>query len=486
VVPGHDFVARPAHELEPVGAELLLALLGGDLLREGEHGVTDGDLAVDDRTRADDHLAPAYLEVAGQGPEADPGLLDPGRVTPQHVGGRTPVKTGRPVGRIHAGRLSDDLRRHPSDLRHPLRRVPCGPRAQFVEPDSPFLDEGPVVEAFLDNDVDPAHEECRVGARPQLDPDIGKPACFGPSGIDDDKLEVARVHPLLEPLEIERRRGAEVAAFDHHALQAGELRALVRHAEQRVVHGDGVAATDSAGAADVRRIAEQVEEARAHRVHVTAVGTLVDRQGLGPVFVLQVGQLHRYLVKRLVPGDLLPPVLAPLPLPLQRMQELLGAVEPLDVMGHPVGTAVVRGRVVLVAAEAGQSALLHRGDQPALVDAARRGPADDLLLVDCAFCRFLRHPCRPLRRGTSGRSTRATVQWSASIVHEAEVAEVVPYLRHFSAPPGPSGLDHGLQRLRLGVVDHRTAHEHEPAFGSAFVKQSGHVLLNFLRRTDRE
>ena len=103
----------------------------------------------------------------------------------------------------------------PGDLRDPLGRVLGGPRAQLVEAEGPLLDESPVVEPLLDDHVDPGHEEGRVGARPQLHPDVGEPAGLGLAGIDDDELEVAlAAMPLLEPLEVERRRVAEVAAVD--------------------------------------------------------------------------------------------------------------------------------------------------------------------------------------------------------------------------------------------------------------------------------
>ena len=154
-------------------------------------------------------------------------------------------------------------------------------------------------------------------------------------------------------------------------LRLGSFGSGVGHAQERVVHGHRVAAADGARAADVRGVAEQVEKARAHGVHVAAVGALVDGERLGPVLLLELGELGRDLVEGLVPRDLLPLVLAPLPLPLQGMQELLRAVEPLDVVRHPVGAAVVGRRVVRVAPQTDQLAVFDRGDQPALVDAAR-------------------------------------------------------------------------------------------------------------------
>ncbi len=229
-------------------------------------------------------------------------------------------------------------------------------------------------------------------------------AGFGLARIDDDDLDLFGLHPLAQALPVERRRMPDVVAVKHHAVHLVDFGPRVGAAQQRVVHGDGVAAADGAGAADVRGIAEEVEEPGAHGVHVAAVGALVEGEGLGPVLCLQAGELFRYLVERLIPGDLLPPVLAALPDPLERMHELLRAVEPLDVVGHAVAAAAVGGGIVGIASKPDQLAVLHRRDQPALVDAARRGPADDLLLLDHFGHRRARTRIALLRRVSPRRT----------------------------------------------------------------------------------
>ena len=202
----------------------------------------------------------------------------------------------------------------------------------------------------------------------------------GLARVDDDDLDLFGLHALPQTLPIERRRMPHVVTVELHAIHLVDLRPRVGASKQGIVHGDGVAAADGARAADVGRVAEQVEETCPHGIHVAAVGSLVHAEGLSAELSLEPCELGRDLIESLVPGDPLPPVFPALADPLERIHELLGAVEPLDVVGHPVGAAAVGRGVLGVAAQTHQFPILHCGDEPALVHTAGRSPADYLLL----------------------------------------------------------------------------------------------------------
>ena len=92
-----------------------------------------------------------------------------------------------------------------------------------------------------------------------------------------------------------------------------------------------------------------MQEAGAQAVVIVAIGPLVNGESLGAVLLLEVGELSRYLIQGLIPGDAFPLVLAPLPLSLQRIEKLLRAIQPLGMMRHAVAAAVIGGGIVRVA-----------------------------------------------------------------------------------------------------------------------------------------
>lgn len=75
---------------------------------------------------------------------------------------------------------------------------------QLVKAVAPFLDELMIVEVFLDDHVDHAEGECRVGAGADLQEEVGLLGNLAEAGVDDDELRAALLHVAQGPLPIQK------------------------------------------------------------------------------------------------------------------------------------------------------------------------------------------------------------------------------------------------------------------------------------------
>ena len=236
-----------------------------------------------------------------------------------------PRQASRLRGGVHAGRLADLIGGYPGDLGHLLGRVVLGALLELLEPHAPLVHELVVVEILLDDHVDPAECERRVGAGADLQEQIGLLGHLAEARVDDHELGAALLAVRVHPVPQKRLRCDGVAAPQHYEVGVHPVRLIGAEAAVGAglePHVAGVA--DGAVAARVRA-AEQVRELvvqpapRARRA-------LGEGERLGPVLVAQLGQLVGYLVERLVPGDLLPLAAAALAHALERLLQAVRVV----------------------------------------------------------------------------------------------------------------------------------------------------------------
>ena len=203
----------------------------------------------------------------------------------------------------------------------------------------PVADKLVVPQLLLEDDVEPCERNGAVGAGVGLQPDVGSGGAVDAGRVDVDVLGgLVLVHvdaaahgapqrafggvclrPALAPVD---DRASRVGRDGHDGLDGPADHGHV----ERVVP----APADGAGVDDVAGVAEQVEEARARPQVVGAVGSLGGEQSLRAVFLLQGEQLGGNLVDRLLPGNLLPAVLALLADALHGVVDALRMVVELD------------------------------------------------------------------------------------------------------------------------------------------------------------
>ena len=162
-----------------------------------------------------------------------------------------------------------------------------------------------IVEVFLDDHVDHAEGERRVGAGADLQEEVSLLGNLAEAGVDDDELRAALLHVAQCPLPIQKLGCSRVAAPQNDEVSALPVRFIGAEAAvgARLEPHVGAVA-DGAVAASVRR-AEQVGELVV-QVGLRAVRSLEEAQGLGAVFVAKIGKALGHFVEGLVPGDLFP------------------------------------------------------------------------------------------------------------------------------------------------------------------------------------
>ena len=227
---------------------------------------------------------------------------------------------------------------------------------------APLVHELVVVEILLDDHVDHAERERRVGTGTDLQEQVGMLGHLTVARIDDDELRAALLHVLERPLPVQKLGRGGVATPQHH--EVGALPVRLVGAEAAV--GAGLqphvgAVADSAVAAGVGA-AEQVRELVV-QVRLGAVRAFEEAESLGAVLVAQLGQALGHLVERLVPGDLLPLALAALTRALERSLQAVGIV--LEVL--PAILLQAGAHVALVVRIVGVALDLH--DAPVLLRA---------------------------------------------------------------------------------------------------------------------
>ena len=270
-------VVREVHVLGVAAVARHGQLVAADLVDVARDGAQDG-LALN-RARGVEAAAVAAL------------------LAPRQAGG-----LGR---RVHASRLADLVGGNPGDFRDLLDGIFRRALFQLVKAVTPFLDELMVVEVLLDDHVDHAEGECRIGAGADLQEEIGLLGDLAETGVDDDELRAALLHVAQGPLPVQKLGRSRVAAPQNDEVSALPVRLIGAEAAvgARLEPHVGAVA-DGAVAAGVRR-AEQVGELVV-QVGLRAVCSLEEAQGFGSVLVAKIGKALGHFVKGLVPGDFLP------------------------------------------------------------------------------------------------------------------------------------------------------------------------------------
>ena len=300
-------------------------------------------------------------------------------------------------GGVQAGRPVDILHRHLADLRGPLGRHALvrvvDARGELLEAVRPLLHEVVIVEVLVDDDGQPRHGECGVGAgaHPQMHLCArGQPVH---TRVDADELRTAlhEIDDRMAPQPVAVRRERHLAPHDDdlrhpvHGVVVGSLQAagvvhlgIVSAQHVRAGHGARlVAGIARLGVAGVRR----AEHGLRHVGHQDAARAPRAREhghALGAVGVAEVVALLLDQGIGLIPCDALPLVVlaAVLRIALHRIDHAARVVHVVLERQAPGAQAALRDGVVLVA--------LHMVEAPLRIDvelqaasyrmAARRRP----------------------------------------------------------------------------------------------------------------
>ena len=276
---------------------------------------------------------------------------------------------GRPVARHLARRLADDGRLDAGLRVRPLGRVRRELGGEGLEAEPVLRDVLLVVEPLGHQHVHPGEEEREVGAGLDRQVVLRLAGRDREARVDDDEAR-ARVHRLGELLHLRVVHVlAEVRADEHEAARVPDVGALGRAdlLAERQVEADvaRAAALREGRRRDVRRavgLERVLEEGAAE-----AVREQRDRLRA----VLRLDRLHLLgdVAERLVPGHLRPHVLAaPLAADERRLQAIVVEVG-ADAAGAARAEAAPAQRVVRVALDLPELAVLDVGDRPALPEA---------------------------------------------------------------------------------------------------------------------
>ena len=239
--------------------------------------------------------------------------------------------------RVEAGNLNEQVLVDPADLGDLARRVLLHALGQLVETVAPLLDELVVVQVLVDDDVEHAQRQRRVGAGAQAQPVLGLRREPGELRVDNDQLAPA-LHRLDQPVAQERIGIAHdrVATPVENALRSHPILiclvavlAELRHVGHPLVAHDDVAQRRARQHARVARQKAQ-RKVGAAKVGVLIVGNYLRHvttgadhrdDGLRATLLLELAHVLLDDVVRLVPADALPLVLAALAGALQRILE---------------------------------------------------------------------------------------------------------------------------------------------------------------------
>ena len=260
----------------------------------------------------------------------------------------------------------------------------------------PVANELVIPQLLLEDDVEPCEGDCAVSAGIRLQPDVCSCGAVDAGGVDVDVLGGVVLVDLDAAAHGAPQRtlgsiglGPALAPVDDRAGVGGRdgHDCLDWPANHGHVQGVVPAPADSAGVNDVAGVTKEIEEARACPQVVGAVRALGGEQGLGAVLLLECHELGGNLVDRLLPGDLLPLVLALLANTLHAVVDALGMIVELDCLLALVAEAVAEnGALFLVGAHLYQAAGLGVDTTPdTAVHVAHEatGPAPaDAVLVD--------------------------------------------------------------------------------------------------------
>ena len=291
---------------------------------------------------------------------------------------------------VQARGRRDVLGRDAGDLRGPLGRVLRYMGLQFLIVSAPVIDEFLVLQVLLRDDVQPCQGKGQVGAGAYVHPVLGARSPPGQLRVHGDDLGahlVAHVQPVAQvavgvglqrfatpndndvrilPLGIVVAVGValggvhdgEVANRCSRAAGAGQVAGITRRANGADIGG---AQAGAAQEGDPRR--DVAAGAVVHEDGLAAEARLVDVR-VDPI---------RDGVKRFLPGNALPLVLAALAGALQRVLGALLVVHALHQVQAAHAQAAVRARIQRVALDLLQPAVLGVHQNAARVVAARGG-----------------------------------------------------------------------------------------------------------------
>ena len=131
-----------------------------------------------------------------------------------------PRQAGGLGRRVHASCLADLVGRDPGDFGDLFDGIFRRALFQLVKAVAPFLDELMIVEVFLDDHVDHAEGERRVGAGANLQEEVGLLGNLAEAGVDDDELRAALLHVAQGPLPIQKLGSCGVAAPQNDEVSA--------------------------------------------------------------------------------------------------------------------------------------------------------------------------------------------------------------------------------------------------------------------------
>ena len=239
---------------------------------------------------------------------------------------QTPSPTDRTLGADDVGDTLDFLSVDRGDLGDLVHGILSGASLQLVNAVDPVLDELMIVLIVLEEEVDEAECESRVGLRANLQVDVAiMSADPGDAGVDRDDVR-AKLHHVDEAVAEETVAvgGQRLLAPNHNPLGQRVTRVMIRTGqmtsvvELRIACAEHVvrdgATRTVAGPAGLRVAAVGgLQNGERQRVVVDAsltAGTTEANDGLGAVGVLEVTDLLADRVHCLVPSGALPLVLA--------------------------------------------------------------------------------------------------------------------------------------------------------------------------------
>ena len=320
----------------------------------------------------------------------------------RHVGRKAPVKGRGLTGRIEASRTTDVVSIDLGNLGSPFRRLVLHLLAQRVEAVAPLLDEVMVVEVLFDNHVDHRQRDGGVGAGTRLDIVLGTRAHPGDARVDVDELRAAFLHAVDKPVPEETVGiGLDgIAAPLEDDLGELVLRIVVAARIVLTAVNDGRTAHNAYGSRATRQIARVAREEAATEVralecgvleqrnlpHDVAAGALKGDDRFGADFIPRSADMLLDHVVRLVPGNLLPLVLAALAHALQGVTQAGRVVDGLvdHVQAAHAQTAAAE-LVVRVALDVVDLAVLHVEQHAAPLVAARACPLHVAVDVEFPF-----------------------------------------------------------------------------------------------------
>ena len=262
--------------------------------------------------------AARHVEVAGDGPQRRDGG-GAGRALALHVNGESPHDVGR-LGRGEQARGGHDLLLgNPRHGLHLVERQLAGALGQLVEAVGPALHEVVVVEVLVDDDLDHAEREARVGAGAQLQVDVGVRGEPRDARLHADEL-AAELHGVGHPVAHEEVGVGDggVAAPDDGALGAHPLGVVVAQRRELREVGDEHAAVGHdherqagqvAGGAGQEAVLVGAAERVRHAADLPLVVAGGAAQAVDGVAAVGHGDAAELLVagfQRLVPRDALP------------------------------------------------------------------------------------------------------------------------------------------------------------------------------------